>query len=165
MPNPDQIRNSRSLAWLGDFLHDPYLWHFNRRSVSGAFAVGLFVCFIPIPLQMLQAAALAILFRVNLPLSVAVVWLTNPVTIPPFFYLAYQVGAFLLGTELEPFYFEFSLDWLFLELGSRWRPFLLGCLVLGTVSSLSGFVTVRILWRLHLLQRLRLRRGRYTSKA
>ena len=42
-------------------------------------AVGLFVALMPIPLQMAVAAAIAILVRSNLPISVSLVWLTNPV--------------------------------------------------------------------------------------
>ncbi len=158
LPTPEQIRQNKSFEYLGSLLHDPNLWHLNRRSVSGAFAIGLFVCYIPIPLQMVQAALLAILFRVNLPIAVSLVFITNPVTIPPMFFIAYRVGAMVMGIEIQPFHFEFSLDWLFLELGPRWRPFLLGCFLMACLSGLTGFISVRLLWRLHLLQRLKERK-------
>lgn len=157
LPTPERIKAIKSLDFLGTLLHDANLWHLNRRSVSGGVAVGLFFCYIPIPLQMLQAAAAAIIFRVNLPISVAAVWVTNPVTIPPMFYIAYAVGATVLGVEPQSFQFEFSLNWLFMQLGARWRPFLLGCLIMATLLSASGFVLSRILWRMHLLQRLKQR--------
>lgn len=157
-PHPDKIRQIDQMKWLGNFLHDPNLWHLNRYSVSGAFAVGLFIMYIPIPLQMLPAALLAIAFRVNMPIAVSLVWITNPLTIAPMYYLAYKIGALILGTSLQPFGFELSLDWLFLELGHRWRPFLLGCFILGAISGLTGFISVRLLWRLHLVQRLKKRR-------
>lgn len=157
-PTQEQIRNSKYLEGLDNFLHDPNLWHLNRYSVSGAFAIGLFICYIPIPLQMLQAAILAIFFRVNLPISVSLVFITNPFTIPPMFYIAYRVGVLAMGLEAQPFDFQFSLDWLFLELGALWRPFLLGCLIMATISSIIGFITVRLLWRLHLLQRIKERK-------
>ena len=107
---------------------------------------------------MLQAAVLAIIFRVNLPLAVSLVWVTNPISIPPMFYLAYVVGVKVMGVKLQHFAFEFSLDWLFIELGSRWRPFLLGCFIMATLSSIAGFVSVRLLWRLHLLQKIKERK-------
>ena len=68
MPDHDKIRRSRAIKLFGSLLHDGNLWHLNRRSASGAFAVGLFTAFIPVPFQMLLAAAAAIIFRVNLPL-------------------------------------------------------------------------------------------------
>lgn len=158
LPSADEVRSNRSLVVLGTLLHDANLWHLNRRSVAGGVAVGLFFCYIPIPLQMLQAAIVAIIFRVNLTLSVVVVWVTNPFTIPPMFYVAYQVGAFVLGVEPQQFQFQFSLDWIFLELGARWRPFLLGCLIMASFLSMAGYFATHLLWRLHLIQRIKKRR-------
>ena len=69
MPNHRTIREHKHLRFLGSLLHDPNLWHLNRRSASGAFAVGLFMAWVPVPFQMLLGAIGAIAFRVNLPLS------------------------------------------------------------------------------------------------
>lgn len=154
MPNHHTIREHRHLRLFGTLLHDPNLFHLNRRSASGAFAVGLFVAFIPMPLQMLLAAAAAILFRVNLPISVALVWVTNPLTMPPMFYFAYLVGTWILGSpvHLEQSSFELSVEWGRHELGLIWKPLLLGCFISGTVSALSGYFIVRGLWRVHLVR-------------
>ena len=106
-PNRAQVRQHKQLRVFGRRLQDPALWHLNRRSVAGAFAVGMFVMYLPPLGQLLIAAAGAIAFRVNLPISVALVWITNPVTIPPMYYFAYLVGSWMrwtptvgqLGTE------------------------------------------------------------------
>src|SRR5687767_14342618 len=103
----------------------------NRSSVCGAFGIGLFMAYMPVPFQTLPAALLAVLFRVNILFTIALVWISNPFTIAPMFYLAYVVGAHLTGAEIHHFQFEPSFDWLFLELGTRWRPFLVGCLFMG----------------------------------
>lgn len=154
MPDHHTIREHKLLGFFGTLLHDPNLFHLNRRSASGAFAVGLFMAFVPLPLQMLMAAAAAILFRVNLPISVVLVWLTNPVTIPPMFYFAYLVGTWILGTpvHMEQSAFELSYEWLKQELVVIWQPFLLGCFVAGSASALTGYFTIRGLWRLHLVR-------------
>ena len=102
MPDHQTIKEHKHLKIFGKLLHDGNLWHLNRRSVSGAFAVGLFCAFVPIPSQMILAAAIAIIIRVNLPISVALVWISNPITMPPIFYAAYKFGAYVMGqTTLE----------------------------------------------------------------
>jgi hypothetical protein len=128
--------------------------------VSGAFAVGLFCAFVPIPLQMLLAAALAIPFRVNLPISVGLVWITNPVTMTPVFYFAYKLGAWVLQVPVRQVHFELTFTWFQEGLVAIWQPFLLGCFVLASLSSVAGFVFVRVFWRMHLLQYLKRRKER-----
>lgn len=83
--------------YAGTLLHDPNLWHLNRHSVARAMAVGLFAAFIPIPLQMLLAAFLAISVRGNMPIAVSLVWLTNPITMPVVFFCTYMTGTWLMN--------------------------------------------------------------------
>ena len=149
LPDPHKIREHKHLRLFGQLLHDPNLWHLNRRSVSGAFSVGLFAAFVPVPFQMVLGAAGAIIWRVNLPISVGLVWLTNPVTMPPVFYFCYKLGTWILGTPLhEGITFELSFRWIMEELSTIWQPFLLGCFVSGVVSAVAGNVIIRLLWRL-----------------
>ena len=75
LPKPHAIRDHKSLRLVSARLHDPNLWHLNRHSVSVAAFVGVFVAFIPVPMQMLIAAAGAIWLRCNITLAVALVWL------------------------------------------------------------------------------------------
>ena len=165
MPDHRTIREHRHLRFLGTLLHDPNLWHLNRRSASGAVAVGLFIAWVPIPFQMLVAAIGAILFRVNLPLSSALVWITNPLTMPPMFYFAYLVGGWVLGgVSVDHIAFELSLQWLTTELVLIWQPFLLGCFIMGTLSAAAGYLSIRGLWRLHLVKYYRTRKLRRRLK-
>lgn len=159
-PTPKDIRdNARLTELFGKLLHDPNLWHLNRRSVPGAVAIGLFAMFLTIPMQSLIAAGLAIVMRVNLPISVALVWVTNPVTSPPMFYVAYVIGCWLLGLQAEGFNVHFWLDW------HNWlgviEPLVLGSLICGAVSGLIGYLTVQAIWRWMLLHRIYKRKQRY----
>ncbi len=159
LPDPEHIRQHKYIRVFGRLLHDPNLWHLNKRSVSGAVSVGLFCAFIPAPMQMLIAAAIAIVVRVNLPISVALVWLTNPITIPPMFYFAYRVGAWIMGIPPMEGDIELTMDWVQELLQTRWQPLLLGSFVVGSVSALLGNLAVRGLWRLLVVRNWRARQA------
>jgi len=147
LPNKETLKNHKSLGIFGRLILAPNLWHLNKRSVSGAFAVGLFCAFVPIPFQMILAAAGALIWRVNLPIAVALVWITNPLTIPPIFYSAYLVGAWALDTPAMDIEFSLTIDWLKNGLLTIWQPFLLGCFISGAAAALIGSISIRIIWR------------------
>ncbi len=146
-PSAHSIRENKVLSMLGEGLHRPNLWLFNRSSVARAFAIGLFCTWIPFPLQTVIAALLAIYYRANLPLSVALVFISNPVTIPPMFYFAYKLGSVMLGIELQAIEMDLSWNWFTSILGQIWQPLLFGCLILAIVSSAVGYFTINTLWR------------------
>jgi len=160
MPNRDKIKGIKALEFLGDKLHRPNLWHFNRRSVSLAFAIGLWAMYTPpLPWQMAIAGVLAIYFNANLPISVALVWITNPVTWIPMYYAAYKVGSWALGQgsfQFEQFSQLFSIEKA-LELGA---PLLLGCFILMNLGAVLGYFSVQFFWRRSVTHRLMLRKYR-----
>ncbi len=159
MPDHDLVRNHRHLRMFGRRLHDPNLWHLNRRSVSGAFGAGLFIAFVPVPFQMVLAAGASILFRINLPLSVALVWITNPITMPAIFYFAYLVGNWTLGTPPQASEFQVSMQWLEQSLDGVWLPLLLGSFICGTVCGTAAYITMRLFWRWSIIKQWKDRRG------
>jgi len=71
--------------WVRNTFAQPMVWHLNRRSVAGGVAVGLFVSWVPVPLQMLFAAVLAAVLRVHVPVSVVMVWFRSGLA-----YVAYR---------------------------------------------------------------------------
>ena len=160
MPYRTRITENTMIKKLGPRLQDPGIWHINRRSISGAVAVGLFCSLIPVPFQMLLAAVVAIIFRVNILIAVPIVWVSNPVTMPPIFYFCYQVGVSILGSTTRAFNFELSFQWLANELEFIWQPFLLGCLVVASVTSFLGYCVIRLLWRYMVWQEMKKRHKR-----
>lgn len=158
MPDPAFIRSHPSLQWLGKPLHDPNLWHLNRHSVAKAFFVGIFCAMLPVPFQMGIAAVFAMMFHSNLPLSVALVWITNPVTMPVIFYSAYRFGAWLLDFPRTKFRIELSWEWVTQGLIPIWEPLLAGSLIMGIVGGLLGYWTILLLWRLHVIRAWNIRR-------
>lgn len=135
------------LRWLGPLLNDPYLLHINRHSVSVAFFVGLFSAFLPIPMQTVVAALLALLLRCNLPISVMLVWITNPVTMTPILIFSYQLGSWILGTAPVDFHIHLTWEWFNLEGRRIFLPLFLGGFVSGLVSGFLGYLAIQLLWR------------------
>lgn len=153
LPSPEKIKANKSLAFLGDVIHDPNLWHLNRHSVTKAIAIGLFWGCIPIPLQMLAAAFFAIWCNANLPLSVCIVWFSNPLTMPPIFYFEYLVGAWLMDMPPVGFEYELSLAWLEEKLYQIGLPLLLGSVICGAILASAGYLSIAYLWRRSVLKR------------
>ncbi|MBQ0783164.1 MAG: DUF2062 domain-containing protein [Amphritea sp.] len=146
MPDEQKLKSNRYLSWLGSYIHDPNLWHLTRKSVSKAFFVGLFCAFLPLPSQMLIAAVVALFIRSNLPISISLVWVTNPLTIPPMFYFAYWIGTLMVGGDVQQVEFVMSIEWLTEELSHIWLPLLVGSLVCGIVSGALGYFLMQGFW-------------------
>lgn len=147
LPDHQTIKQQKFLSLFGSVLHDPNLWHLNRKSAAGAFGIGLFFAFWPVPFQMWLSAALSIPLRVNLPLSIATVWITNPFTMPPMFYGAYQVGVAIMGTPVNDFSFELSWQWVVQSMETIGPAFLVGCAACSIVAGLIGYFGLNYLWR------------------
>lgn len=157
MPDPAGVKENPSLHFLGDLRHDPNLFHLNRQSVSVAFFVGVFCAFLPIPGQMPIAALAALWVRCNLPLAVALVWISNPLTIPPIFYATYEFGRWILQTPQVHFSIELSWEWVRGNLGKIWQPLVVGSLISGVFFATLGYVTMQLFWRWHVVRNWRRR--------
>lgn len=160
LPEHKTIKEQKFLKLFGSMFQDPNLWHLNRHSASGAFGIGLFFAFWPVPFQMWLSAFAAIPLRVNLPLSIATVWLTNPLTMPPIFYGAYKVGAWVLGTDVREFEFQLSWEWLMGSVNTIGPAFLLGCMICSVVFGSLGYATMNFLWRRSVIKSWQARRAK-----
>ncbi len=156
----ETLARTRATGWLGKRLHDAEIWHLGRRSVAGGVGLGFFLAFIPLPIQMLIAAPLSLIFRVNLPVTMAALWLTNPVTMAPIFLFAFKVGAWITSREAQiaAIKFEASFDGMAAVFDEVWLPLLVGCFVCGISAAAVGNLAVRWIWRAYLLRRRRQRR-------
>ena len=152
-PDTDKLRAHKSLQILGPALHDANLWHFNRRSARNAVAVGIFCSFLPIPFQMVVAAFLAISCHAYLPLSIALVWISNPLTMPVIFYLCYVFGNFLLNLPAQGFVFELSWSWLAQSIQTVGVPLITGCLVAGVLTASLAALLMHHGWRYQVARR------------
>ncbi len=170
IPHHDTVRNHRYLRHFQPLLKHPNLWHLNRHSVAGGMAAGMLGGFIPAPVQMLVAAILAIVFRVNLPVALATTLLSNPFTWPPFLVAAYTVGSWIVGDAGGSFQ-HFDFDWLRDDWSRLWpeltgwfmglgKAYLIGNVVLAFALAGLSYLLVQLGWRLYILAYLRRRRRR-----
>lgn len=158
LPDHEQIRGRRQFRHIHKILHDPQIFHLTRRSSAGGVATGLFMAFIPVPGHMLLAAVASVMLRVNLPLAVVLVWVSNPITLAPQLVLAYKIGAKLMHQSLGPIHFEMSLHWVGSTLMQRWEEMLLGCFVLAIGAAIIGYLIVDLAWRLAVYYKIAQRR-------
>ena len=74
-----------------------YLWSFRYREVAPALYVGTILSFMPvIGVQIPLAFLFALLLRANLPIFVALQFITNWLTVVPLYYICYEIGRFTL---------------------------------------------------------------------
>lgn len=116
----------------------------NRKMVSKAVLVGLFIAFIPMPMQMLAVLAMVPFFKFNVPIALAMCWLSNPLTMPPMYYMEYLTGSFILGSEIAPV--EMSVEWFSENIGDIFVPLYFGTLIFSVFGSLSGYWLVNHFW-------------------
>lgn len=152
VPSHKHVSTHKSLRFLQPLMQEPNLFHLNRHSVSVAMFVGIFVALLPVPGQSIVAALLALLFRCNLPLSVALVWTTNPLTMPPIFFLTYELGRWLLGLPPMDFQFQLSWEWFDQQGKAIVAPFVLGSLISGLVLGGLAYLFMHQLWRWHVVR-------------
>ena len=172
LPTHAAISENRYVVRFGSWFRHHNLWHLHRRSVAGGVAVGMFAGLIPgsNPVQFAAGALLAVAFRVNLPIAIAVTLYTNPFTIVPLYYVAFKLGQLALGDSgAELILPEFAigekgfagwlaaaLDWL----TSIGKPLLIGLPLLAVVLSALGYAITRVAWRCYVVnawQRRKLR--------
>ncbi len=157
MPDPAKIKANPAFHFLGDLLHDPNIFHLNRHSVSVAFFFGIFTAFLPMPGHMFIAAVFSILFRCNLPIAIALVWISNPLTIPPLFFATYKFGTWILQVPAVSFHIQLSWEWAREELSQIWAPLLVGSLICGLFFGALGYATMQLFWRWQVVRNWRKR--------
>ena len=129
---------------------------------------------VEVRVQMLGAALLAIIFRVNLPVAMATTLYTNPFTIVPLTYLAYKIGTLVTNvpaTQMPSLAFDWKNGYWadFPPLFINWmtalgETYLIGLLILASCLSLFAYILVRVIWRFYLIAQWRRRPHRRRSE-
>jgi len=170
IPHRDSVSEDK---WMGRFfshlLHRHELWQLNRKSVARAAAIGAFWAVIPLPVQSIPSVACAVWARANVALAFAMVWLSNPLTLIPHWWLIYEIGRVVLRRPRIEIRYEMGWLWekltnwhTFVEIGV---PMLVGSVILGTLLAAIAYVLANVAWRWYVILRWRARVRKHKTDA
>lgn len=143
--------------WVGDHILNKDLWLLSKEPIARAWLVGAFIAATPfIGLQCASAILIAMFIRANIPISFAVQWVSNPVTMPPYLIFSYLLGCYVMGQEarsveeieaVSDLLFQGKI-WEFLPklFSSFMMPLLLGCTIVGLVVGVVGYWAILFFW-------------------
>ncbi len=161
LPRRSNIHRYPVLKWFADTAYKrSYLWSFRGKEIRSALFFGIWISMLPIVgIQMLVVFFFALLIRANLPLIVALQWISNPLTMGPIYFADYKIGMVLLdllgfnyprNKLLSPNY-----DWAhftykeLLRLIDTFPPMLVGGSVLGISLGVIAVFLYKILSRFY----------------
>lgn len=163
MPTRESMESNRLLRPVAHRVMEPGLWRFNRRSVPRGVALGMVAGFLFPVAQIAIAALFALPFRANVPVAALTTFITNPLTTPFLWFLAYRIGAWVLHSDapaiVQPV--AEATDWLHRvtgALGWLWDKgpaFALGLVILTSVSAGLGYALSAFGWRLWIARKWR----------
>lgn len=162
MPTREQLEEYRIVR---PFARRQELWRFNRRSVPRGVALGLLVgIFALIPgVQIIGAALVCVPFRGNIPLAVAMTFLSNPATTPLILAASIYLGnRFGFQADLTTFYalYESGADmsqWARWLLSDAAPALLVGLALISIVAAALGYVIAAFGWRWWIAHKRRVR--------
>ena len=156
IPTRDYVENHKWLKFLTRHLEGkPYLWEFNQSTVTRATLFGVFWAMLPMPFQMVPAALLAIIFRGNILVAIAWVWVSNPITMIPILYSAYYLGCYITGQEFSAALINVDFSNLIHHGKLIFIPLILGSIVLGMILAIIAAILVWLIYQFYLNKKLR----------
>lgn len=157
LPTKNALSAHPWLKPVAQRLLDPQLWRFQHEAVARGVAVGTFWAFVIPFAQIVVAATHCVRWRANIPAAAAMTMLTNPLTIGFWLWLAYQLGAQLLGESVGQAMpgADGASSWL----AAYGWPTVLGMGLFATGGAALGYVCVKLIWRLRIWLKRRMRRA------
>lgn len=106
LPRRSNIHRYPILKWFSTTAYNrSYLWSFRGKNIMPALFWGVWIAMLPIVgIQMLVVFVLALIVRANLPVIIALQWISNPLSMGPIYFADYQIGMVffkLLGINYE----------------------------------------------------------------
>ncbi len=117
----------------------------NRKMVSKAALIALFIAFIPMPMQMLAVVLMIPFVKFNVPIALLICWISNPLTMPFIYYIEYQTGSFILNTQILPV--EMTLEWFSANINNIFIPLYAGALIYSVFISILFYYLINHFWK------------------
>ena len=99
LPRRSNVHRYPVLKWFAETAYKrSYLWSFKGQSMQAALFWGIWISMLPIVgIQMIVVFFVSLLVRANLPLIVALQWISNPLTMGPIYFADYKIGMILIN--------------------------------------------------------------------
>jgi uncharacterized protein (DUF2062 family) len=146
VPSREELEANRWLKVLAPYLADTKLWHWSRRGVAAGVAAGLFIGLLIPVAQILLAAVAAVALRANIPVAAAATFITNPLTVPPIYYAAYHLGAWVTGAPAPAALSLADPSSILENLGTIGLPLLAGLGIAATLLALTSYLLISQAW-------------------
>lgn len=154
LKHPRKLRQSPTMRWFARHFLDKRVWKPTQHTLSGGMAVGMFITLQLLPIQMPTATILSAIFRVNIPIAIALCWLSNPFTIPFLVWLEYAIGKWFLAlyttvpTTPFPAHLPESMVDAWIVLKEHAPVMLMGGIILGALVALASYVATWFTWEI-----------------
>ena len=140
----ERIYTHPILKHFARWLAAHHLWEFSEKAIERAVFMGLIMAFVPLPIQVPLAAIFSVIIRANVAIAIAMVWITNPITIPPIFYFCYRVGLWLLDKPNHIDEVHFTFQSIASTIGHIGYPLIAGCAFMALISASLGWIIVKL---------------------
>ncbi len=154
LKHPRKLRQSPAMRWFARHFLDKRVWKPTQHTLSGGMAVGMFVTLQLLPIQMPTATILAAIFRVNIPIAIALCWVSNPATVPFMAWLEYAIGKWVLGLHTavptSSLHMPASIADAWTMLKEHGPVMLIGGTILGAVVALLSYIITWGCWEVGL---------------
>jgi uncharacterized protein (DUF2062 family) len=118
--------------------------HGDPHYISMGMAVGFFVAITPtIPFQTIIAVGLAFILKGSKAAAALATWISNPLTMPFFYYVSYKAGSMLFGISIPDKFVGGNITEIF-KLGLDVATALIGGgIVVGVLPSVAAYFITR----------------------
>lgn len=147
-----KLRGTWLHSWFGDRLLDRALWKPTRESLARGWLIGFPITMVPfLPIQSLLACLVALFFRGNLLLCIALQMLSNPLTAPIHLPACYFIGEIVRGRPPTDVWHEVTTAPRDILSGDSVTSLYLGAIIIGVAGGLLGYAVIHGTWRKRIL--------------